>query len=378
MYIFSDTLILGKPHVLMCADVKVATYSERKWTIYRPELFPKGLDSSEGMMVDELGDESPRTNYSYRVWLASRVLSIDRVYAKKLMLLLGLSQQSDLINKSRISMIYRAISLLDSYWIKFGEDDDNTWDQLNLRKNSLSKAIATVALTGDSYTLQIKQLEYTAEVTTVGLCPKGWFRDDTGILWLYKTDANQQNYVNREICASNIIDCFNIYGNLKYDSVTMYDIACSKSRLMSDEEKSVVHAADIDVWSNINYGINVLEWALQNYKKEVSQMLVIDYLIANPDRHLRNWGIYQEVQTGDILGLHELYDHNNAFDEMYMKDETLPSVIDMSFTHKQLAEKYVEFSGLKLLRKPDFNEFPNKLAYDTFFKRCKNLNININ
>ena len=43
-------------------------------------------------------------------------------------------------------------------------------------------------------------------------------------------------------------------------------------------------------------------------------MLVFDTLIGNTDRHLLNWGVLVDNSTGNIIGLHPLFDHNCAID----------------------------------------------------------------
>ena len=46
------------------------------------------------------------------------------------------------------------------------------------------------------------------------------------------------------------------------------------------------------------------------YINELSDMLVVDALILNTDRHLDNFGFLIDNDTGIIIGTAPLYDHN--------------------------------------------------------------------
>lgn len=50
------------------------------------------------------------------------------------------------------------------------------------------------------------------------------------------------------------------------------------------------------------------------------KMWIVDYLISNRDRHGQNWGFFYDLNTMEILGMHPLFDHNNAFDREWMLD----------------------------------------------------------
>ena len=42
------------------------------------------------------------------------------------------------------------------------------------------------------------------------------------------------------------------------------------------------------------------------------KMIFLDTLIDNPDRHISNFGLLRYVETGGLLGLAPIYDHNMA------------------------------------------------------------------
>lgn len=47
-------------------------------------------------------------------------------------------------------------------------------------------------------------------------------------------------------------------------------------------------------------------------KQHFAQMVVIDYLLSNTDRHLENFGFLVDNRTNTIIDMAPLYDHNQA------------------------------------------------------------------
>lgn len=105
--------------------------------------------------------------------------------------------------------------------------------------------VSLIALAGTSMTLSTHNIGHTAEVSTLGSYAKAWFREDNGIPSLYKTYGSEKDEGEREVLASNVIDCFNVYGNLKYEYVIFEEVRCSKCKLMTTDDIGMLHAADL-------------------------------------------------------------------------------------------------------------------------------------
>jgi hypothetical protein len=366
----------------MCKNIALGILTDNgDWTPNREDLLPKNLRFKIAPDLTDVADIDERVSVLVNVrehnrgrfvaWCAGRTLSIDRENAKKLLNQLGLSQSQNPFEKAKIAMAYRCVSLIDCYWVRQGQEDSARWEDINLFNNSLNKAVALLALKGTSFSLEAKH-GLTAEITTIGSYAKGWFRVEEGrVPYLYKTYGGEKDEVEREVCASNIIDCFNIYGNVKYEYAVIEGVKCARCKVMTDERKGIIHAADFNIWCDaVNY-------ALIHYKRDFAQMMVVDYLIANRDRHGYNWGFFQSMNTGEILGLHDLYDHNNAFDYDCMTHEAYRSVIFPDKTMKQCAMDFLKFSELRNTKRIKPDMFPGALAYETFVKRCDQLGIDI-
>ena len=82
-------------------------------------------------------------------WCASRVLSLDRKYAKAILNSIGAAQAVTDKDRAGISLSYHCVSLTDVYWVKKREDDE-TFQKLNLYDNSLNEAVVEISLKGIS------------------------------------------------------------------------------------------------------------------------------------------------------------------------------------------------------------------------------------
>jgi hypothetical protein len=373
-------------YILMCRDRTVGTYKgDWSWVGENEKLLPKNIKVEclpkdvEGNPL-EIAAIYAEIFYSNKTsfvnWCAGRVLSIDRVNAKRILNELGLSQSQTNDEKAKVALTYRCVSLIDGYWVKLGPYDNAEWKDIRLLDNPLNHALALVALKGISISMQAKH-GLTAEVTTLGSYAKGWFRiEEDNVPYLYKTYGGEGDEVEREVCASTIIDCFNVYGNVKYKKAVMEGVICSRCKVMTSETRGIIHAADFNAWC-IRNGTNAVNYAVRHYGENFAQMIVIDYLIANSDRHGYNWGFYQSMESGDILGLHDLYDHNNAFDKRLMANEDAESIVLSGITMKNAAESMLHISGLKNTKRIEKSMFPNSMAYTTFVNRCEQIGINL-
>ena len=145
-------------------------------------------------------------------WLANRVLLLSRANAKWIYNLFHFEQVGTDEQRVRIAMTCRAVSVSDAYWLKFDDDGDVTWSEVDVKQNPLNevvdKWVAQVALHGKSLTLQGSLI--TPELTTNGAYAKAWRRHPDGNLWLYKLGANGNTESRIEVMCSNLLDKMNV------------------------------------------------------------------------------------------------------------------------------------------------------------------------
>ena len=252
---------------------------------------------------------------AFTEYLANRILNLSRSNAKKILNALNYSQNQDTKTKAMIALKCNAISATDDYWVK-NENSNLNWEDIDIRKNHLNEIVTNIALTGKSLT--ISGVPHTPELTGQGAYAKAWKRENNKLFLLKKSSKGGQES-EIEVSVSKILDCFNV-SHVKYELSTYEDSTVCKCENMCNEKYSIVSAEEVYVYCN-RHNLNFLNEVLQIDAENVYKTCIVDYLISNSDRHMLNWGFYRSNDTGDLLGCHPLFDHNNAFDETLMKQD---------------------------------------------------------
>ena len=104
--------------------------------------------------------------------------------------------------------------------------------------------------------------------------------------------------------------------------------------------------------------------------------IVADYLCSNRDRHDGNWGFFMNNMTGELICLHPLFDHNNCFDEDFIKDENggncqlLPGK-----TQKEAALYAIKHCDFRCIKPVTKDMFIDETMYKSFMKRAEELGL---
>ena len=349
---------------LMHKDRRVARiYETGKCTILYPSFMPYNLYLEKGNDFDTC--VSNLNNFYY--WCASRVLTLDRKYAKEILNSIGAIQACTDRERAAIAISYRALSLMDVYWIK-AKDDNKTFDQISLFNHSLSNAFVDVSLKGKNLTLENAELitsqDQAGDIGTPGVAPKAWIRDD-GDFYLLK-DGDERD-VDAEILASKIIDCFKI-AHVSYEESTFDGTRVSKCKIITSGEKSIVPIEFIGIWC-LNHNKDKIEFVLKKDSYSYYMMNIIDYLIGNVDRHWGNWGFEIDNRDNKIGKLYPLMDFNKAFLSYENIEGSICQTTDMKMSQKQAAIEAVCKIGLNQLKEVDETWFSDDNQAKMFFTR---------
>lgn len=305
-------------------------------------------------------------------WLANRVLLLSRANAKWIYNLFRFEQTQTDEQKVKIAMVCRAVSVLDSYWLKFDEDTDISWSKVDVKQNSLNEIVAQVALHGKSLTLQGSFL--TPELTTNGAYAKAWRRHEDSLLWLYKLGANGNTESRIEVMCSNLLDKMNVE-HVHYEAGQDEDKYVCMCPCMTTEQKAVLTGMEFYSYCNVN-GIDPDARMFEIDGESIYKMWIVDFLISNRDRHGQNWGFYYDTETMEILGCHPLFDHNNAFDIDYMRDMDAPYQFG-DMTIKQAAKKAMDQVDFHFTAPITREDFITQRQYDSFRKRAECLGLKL-
>lgn len=315
-----------------------------------------------------------KNNELFNGWLMNRLLPIGRENSKKIALLFG----QDPVPRIKLIYLCRGLALTDNYWLKI-EGSTDTWNSVNLRENSLSEAIAYVALHGTSVSLQ--DVPRTPEITNQGAYAKAWLRRD-GALWLYKKGANGTAECRIEAMVSNLLDKCNVR-HVAYEMSEEPDpdgvasSTCVRCKCISSNEHMIVPAMDYMSYCNA-HDLNFDKECIRIDSDLYYKMMIVDYLIANRDRHGLNWGFFVKSSNNEMLYMHPLFDHNNAFDLAYMRDGNQSYQALPNTTMREAAKHAISKVDFHFTEEITRDDFITDRQYEMFMSRARELGIRTN
>ena len=293
---------------IMHKERKVAAIREDgTCTIYAPSFMPYNLYLET---ADDLDTRLNNLNNFY-YWCSSRVLTLDRRFAKEILNSIGAKQAVTDRDRAAIAISYHGLSLTDVYWIKFNRENVSFAD-LSLFRHSLSGAFADVSLNGRSLTVQTAELlkpnDAAGDIGTQGVAPKAWIREN-GTFYLLKNGDERD--VKAELLASKIARCFQTE-SVAYEPSTFEDKPVSRSRIITSEDASLVSMEAVDVYC-VNHELDRDAFVQKKDAYAYHMMNLIDYLVGNTDRHWGNWGFLVSNDTNRLKKLYPLMDFNKSF-----------------------------------------------------------------
>lgn len=349
---------------VMHQDRRVARiYENGIATIYYKSFMPYNLYLENGDDTDICINNL--TNFYH--WCASRILTLDRKYAKEILNSIGAIQAYTDRDRAAIAISYRALSLMDVYWVR-AKGDTKSYAEISLYNHSLSKAFVDVSLKGKNLTAANAELitwqDEAGDVGTPGVAPKAWIREDD-VFYLLK-DGDQRD-VGAELLASKIVDCFDVE-HVSYCETYFGDVRVSKCRIITSEQVSLVSSEFIEIYC-MNHDKDKMAFVLKKDAYSYYMMNIIDYLIGNTDRHWGNWGFMVDNATNKIIKIHPLMDFNKAFLSYETVDGALCQTTETQMSQRQAAIEAVRKIGLNQIGEIDLSWFDDRTRADMFFER---------
>lgn len=279
------------------------------------------------------------TSESLTRWLRHRTIPANRAYAQNFLSKNGLSE-NDFIG---ILQICKGLSLTDCYWVTY-PNDQKTFAEVNLFDNRFSQVLSQIAFTGYGSSPASK-FRSSPEFTTNGMLPKAWRRKEGKVL-LYKGGtsglANTGKEPYSEFYAAQVADAMGIphvtYGLSKWKGQL-----CSTCELFTSKDISFVPASTLISTSRIS---QIIDWFDDHgWKNDLADMLVLDAVIRNTDRHLGNFGFLVDNHTNQLLRPAPIFDNGLSL-YCYVMDNDLNN---LSEQEKTLAPAlYADFDEVAL------------------------------
>ena len=317
--------------------------------ILNEQFMPYDMYLEESSDFDDLVNNL--TNFHY--WCASRVLSLDRTYAKEIMNALGVSQAVTDQDRAQISLSYHCVSLNDVYWVRT-EGESVTFEELNLYDNPLNEAIIPLPLKGKHLTVTNQEL--APDLSTKGCFPKAWIR--TGTEFCLLKDGGEE-VVRRELLASKICQCFDI-PQVSYDEYFYDGEMVTRSIIVTSKQYSMVSKMAFEVYAT-NHDLDVIEECIRLDPVVYYGMNILDYLVGNTDRHPENWGLLVNNTTNQPVSLYPLMDFNMSFQTYDKLDGANCQTVDgRRLTQREAAIEAVQAIGLRQIRDVELSWFGDK------------------
>ena len=207
--------------------------------------------------------------------------------------------------------ISHCLGINDCLWVK-RSDSPLTWDKVNLYQNEFSDVASKTAFETGLYGMKLSSTspEFTAE----GTFPKCWIKSQNNIV-LYKSGLTGASNVGlepySEYMASHISKKISQHNVVEYNLQKYKGKICSVCELFTNENVGFVPVYKVTKTDNITNLGDVLDLCTDlGFEQECREMILIDSIVFNQDRHLGNFGFLFDTDTFEITGFAPLFDFN--------------------------------------------------------------------
>lgn len=263
---------------------------------------------------DNLGIENisiPFLSIDINSWVVNRFKPSTRANLTKALKLAEITSIEEYIS------INYGISMTDTFWIKTCESK-LTWEEISPYRNELCTAISTLAVSGiyNGENLKSPSPDYTVD----GSADKCWVREN-GEIYLYKTFGERFSGLAglRPYCEYYASQVANALISDKGHFIP-YGIKVSTTR-----EGYLKGYCYCPIFTSETYGyipydcspykgmiLSELDSNLHNRRDReiIREMLLLDSLILNYDRHMGNYGFMVNNDTYKIVGMAPIFDQD--------------------------------------------------------------------
>lgn len=297
----SDYVLMHKNTAVVRVDVDEDTGLIRKvGELAAKEHLPVGVPARRGNVDRAALNE----------WWADRSIPAQRSGIERAMEALGVR------TRYALALSCYGLSLSDQYWIR-PEEEDVQWEKVNFFDNPFSEDVGDILFGAERKedALDLSSPDNTSD----GNLKKRW-KILGGKRCLVKGGSNpfRQQPLN-EVIAARIMDCLGI-------AHIPYTVYWEKGAPYSICEDFVTRDTElIPAWrifriekkpNNISVYQHFVQCAeasgLPDVVPFLDRMIVLDYIIANEDRHFNNFGALRNAETLEWAGMAPIYDSGSS------------------------------------------------------------------
>lgn len=247
-------------------------------------------------------------------WLKGRSIPASRQNIERLLRKVGVPTTSALALKSY------GLSLSDQYWLK-PEYFTKTWEEVNFFYNEFSEDVGLFLCQNQAIPNDIVKI-VSPDNNANGVLRKKWIvRDCKRILLKGDSDLNEQRPFNEEI-ATKLMEKLGI-NHVPYTTTMIDNRYYSECENFIDEYTEYITASELlvsvapEITHKEDGRFNKLLMAcdhvgMTGMRRKLEEMIVVDFILANTDRHWGNFGFIRNADTLEYQGFAPIFDTGNS------------------------------------------------------------------
>ena len=282
------------------------------------ELDGSGSISSVGEILNEAhmpigtGDMKFYGTASLKDWWSGRSIPASREGLREFLDSLGMRLPQELLHKSF------GLSLSDQYWI-CPRNEDIRWEKMNFFHNAFSEDVGELLFgrrgIKNGYAIDLLSPDNTSD----GILKKKW-KIINGKRCLIKGGSKPNNQeVANEVLASRICKRLGIpfvkYEIMEIDGdryCVCEDFITGETELVTAYHVRKLIKKDNSTSDYESYVRKAEELGIKDARQRTEMMLVLDFIIANTDRHYNNFGLIRNADTLQWLSVAPVYDSGTS------------------------------------------------------------------
>ena len=281
-------------------------------------------------------------------------------------------------NLAKLILDSFALSLSDGYWIK-PLNDSSTWETINYYKNDFDISLLDMYL-DSTISSEYKPIAKLPSNNIDGISPKAWTIENGQRVLIKRGKADVLN----EVIVSRILDKFK-FTHVDY----WFDLyndkpVCKCNNFTSDKIEFIPASEIVKIYNNgkedILWYMNFIDSRINNGYNIISNMLLIDLVLGNEDRHWGNFGVLRNISTLEFVDVAPIFDNGVAlwiigFYNPIVKSKT---TIGYDYNLKDLINKAYYSSEWKSALKIIFTKEPKFETKDEIEKQYNGAVQNLN
>ena len=308
--------------------------------IYDERRIPIGVETKDA--------DALKSTLNY--WWKKRSIPASRSGIDRVLRILDLKMPQELLTKCF------GLSLSDQYWVK-PQGMKETWEDINFFDNEFSEDIGNILFGSKPKSDSLDMM--SPDCTADGYLKKKW-KIIHGKRCLVKGGANFFGEPFNEVIASIIAEEMGIphvQYKLAFEGKNHTPVSVCEDFVTSDTELITASAINRILpytkdESKYEHFVRCCEYLkIPNYQKSLDEMLTLDYIIANQDRHMGNFGAIRNIDTLEFINFAPIFDCGTS-----LRYDTPTVYIDSQLSIESQPFESFHDEQIKLVKNPgDFD-----------------------